>query len=57
MGNQRFLVFTRELMNLDHLTAKRFIAVIASYLPDEGEALQTWLTTTDYPDRLFPEIN
>ncbi len=54
MGTDRFLLFTRELMTLDHLTEERFVQLITSYLPEARPVVEMWLTTIEYPERLYP---
>lgn len=53
MGRDRFFEFTRELFNSDKVTFQSFRKLILKYLPSAGDDLDTWLKTTDYPQRFY----
>jgi hypothetical protein len=52
MGEKRFFAFTAETLNQPTLTAQRFRGLIEKHLPRSGRDVNTWLATTEYPERL-----
>ncbi|MBN2135567.1 MAG: hypothetical protein JW737_07550 [Acidobacteria bacterium] len=50
MGEEKFLVFTSDLVNRDSIKEKEFVSLLEKYLPSKKEQIHTWLYTNDFPE-------